>query len=247
MPWTNKQKFMVHLYHKEAGLADQDYRGILYDATGCTSAAHLGLTQHDFDVTMARLEGVLWQRVEEGIVDRPDTRRISNLSYWRNRLPRHGEANSRQIHEVYDWWYKLQPYLPPEKRTKEYLRSIAAKATGRKVESIPQLMAWQAGVVIEAVKDRLRWAIKDRSPEEAAPAAVAEEPAQVSAACPILPALDVATDLATDDVDQQAEISTAAAGAVRPPELAMVGVSDGPTDRVTAGGILAASDEELPF
>jgi hypothetical protein len=237
MPWTNKQKYLVHLYHEAAGLSDQDYRDLLYHATGCRSAAHPTLTQHHFDVAMARLEGVLWQRIEEGLVERPESRRISSLSYWRHRLPGRGEANSRQVHEVYDWWYKLQPYLATDKRTPDYLRAIAAKATGRAVRSIPQLMAWQAGVVIEALKDRLRWALKDRAPDEAVadPAAPADPPAPD----PILGLLDT-----TDDADYQVDVPTPAAAVDEP---AYVAVSDGPLDRVTAGGALPNDDGDLPF
>jgi hypothetical protein len=184
---------------------------------------------------MARLEGVLWQRIEEGLVERPASTRINSLSYWRNRLPAAGEANSRQIHELYDWWYKLQPYLPPDKRDKEYLRAIAGKATNHNVRSIPDLRAWQAGVVIEALKDRLRWALKDRSPEEAVadPAAPADPPA----ADPVLGTLDV-----TDDADDQVDVPAPAV----PDVPAYVSAGTGPVDQVTAGGG-PQTDEEVPF
>jgi hypothetical protein len=238
MAWTNKQKFLAHLYCQAAELSDQDYRDLLYQASGCRSAAHPGLTQHNFDTFMARLEGVLWQRVEEGVVERPDERRIPNLAYWRNRCPAAGEANSRQIHEIYDWWYRLQPYLDTEKRTVEYLRAIAAKATGRKVASIPQLHAWQAGVVIEAIKDRLRWALKDRAPEEAVadPAAPPGPPPADPIVGPI--GVDV-----TDDADIQVTVETPAAAPV--PEC--VAVSDGPADGGRAHGVIPGCNGDLPF
>ena len=167
MAWQNKQKFLVHLYRSAAALDDQDYRELLHHVSGCRSAAHPALTQFHFDRFMAQLEGILWQRVQEGVVPAPDSRKIKDLWYWRHKLPATGRINSRQIHEIHDWWYKLSIYLPAEQRTPEYLHAIAKHATGRAIKSLSELSAHGAGLVIEAVKDRLRWALKTRSPEEA--------------------------------------------------------------------------------
>ena len=40
----------------------------------------------------------------------------------------------------------------------KHYAALAAKACGRPVKSIPELHSWQCGPVIEALKDRLRWA-----------------------------------------------------------------------------------------
>ena len=159
--WNNKQKALVHIYVAAAKLENQDYRDLLYKATGCATAVHAGLTNFHFDKTMAALEAVLAYRVEEGLVPMPDTGRIRDLSYWRRKLPAPGGINSRQHHEIQDWWYKLQPYLAKEERTPQYLRATASKASGyRNLKSLCDLRANQACMVIEALKDRLRWALK---------------------------------------------------------------------------------------
>ena len=162
MAWTARQKQLVHQYARWAQLPVQEYRALLEQVSGCASSAHPALTQYHFDQFMARIETVLDYRVQEQIVPLPSAWR--SRSYWRNRLPEDGQANSRQIHEIYDWWYKLQPYMPQDRRNAGYLRALAARACRVKwVGAITDLTGKQAGQVIEALKDRLRWALKDRS------------------------------------------------------------------------------------
>ena len=252
MPWSNDkidaatgrricgQKSIAHKYKGLARLEDQEYRGILIAAAGprrdgSRSAADKDLTQRAFDVFMAMVEYRLERNIQEGVCQEP---RSINLRYWRNRLPASGMSNSREHHEIRDWWYKLQPYIEPAKRNPDYLHAIAAHACGLgHVDSITHLTSLQAGLTIEAVKDRLRWALRKGTPEQAVgdPPVDADAPAVPAAACPILPSLDI-----TDDADQQIEIPTAADGDSRRP--VPVVVSSG-----TGAGSDLGTLEDVPF
>ena len=209
MPWSNDkidattgrricgQKSIAHKYKALARLEEQEYRGLLIAAAGprsdgSRSAADKDLTQRAFDTFMAMIEYRLERNIQEGVCPEP---RGINLHYWRNRLPASGMSNSRDQHEIRDWWYKLQPYIEQAKRNPDYLHAIAAHACGLgHVDSITHLTSLQAGLTIEAVKDRLRWALRRGTPEQAVGDTVA-------AADAVLPGLDVPTALGTDDVD----------------------------------------------
>lgn len=159
MPWKNAQKHLVHRYARVAALPDQIYRAILGDATGCRSAKDPALTQRDFDVVMARLEGRLDAAIQEGVVRLPGW--VRDLWYWRQRLTGPGQMNTRQAHSIRDdLWPKLCALLPEAERTPQYLAGIASKACGRRLDSVWECNAWQAGLVVDALKDRLRWALR---------------------------------------------------------------------------------------
>jgi len=162
---------MVHLYKDAATLSDPDYRQVLGEISGCQSAKHPGLTQWHFDQVMAHLEGLLHYRIQEGIVSPPDRRRISNLFHWRRRLPTGGGLNSRQANRIRELWTDLVPYLPDAERTDNYLTGIAAKATGYRCADVWHLKAWQAGLLIDALRDRLHYAVRrgDAPAAESAP------------------------------------------------------------------------------
>jgi len=160
MAWTNAQKGRVKQYQGYCEMTDIDYRALLIKFTGCSSSKHQSLTQWHFDHVMAAIEAVLDYRVAEGFVNAPYGK---DLGYWRNRLPKEGFANSRQVHEINDWWYKLQPYLEPDQRTIDYRNGIISGACRcRFNDALSGLHSWQAGLAIEAFKDRLRWALKKR-------------------------------------------------------------------------------------
>jgi hypothetical protein len=169
--WTKQQKAIIHIYKAAARLPDMDYRALLKSVADVASASDATLTNWHFDQVMAKIEAVLDYRIFEGFVKAPDAGKIRNLTYWRDRLPKDGQATSRHIHELYDWWYKLQPYIQPEQRDVKYLKSIIANACRCGITgNLTELRSWQAGLAIEAVKDRLRWALKSRAVEEAVPA-----------------------------------------------------------------------------
>ncbi len=178
MAWTKPQKALVHIYKAAAGLADPEYRSLLKAVTPRATAADPALTQYEFESFMASLEQALDWRVSEGLVSIPEGGRIRDLRHWRRRWEaiRSGRANSRLIHRLYDAWYMLQPYLPPEKRTAAYLLGIVSAACRCRCRGpLTELKAWQAGLAIEALKDRLRWALKSgpQDPPVAAPMDVA--------------------------------------------------------------------------
>ena len=116
---------------------------------------------------MARIETVLADRVGEGLVPRPTSRKITNLRYWRGRRPDQGEINSRQRWKLLDpekgLWPKLCQCLPEEQRVDRYLCGIASHACGRPINQIWDLRATEADWVIEALKDRLKYALRRAS------------------------------------------------------------------------------------
>lgn len=164
MAWNLKQKALVHIYKQAAHLPDQDYRHLLNEVSGATSAAFPGLTQYHFDHFMARLEGMLWRRVEEGEVEQPASGKIRDLHYWRERLPGTGQINSRQAHAIQQLFEQLLPYLSDDHRSSDYLLGMACKAARRRIVSLDQLAAWQASQLTDALKDRLRYAIRPSHP-----------------------------------------------------------------------------------
>lgn len=160
MSWTNQQKRLVHRYARAAAIPDQIYRAILHDVSGCRSAAHPGLTQYAFEHVMARLEGRLDAAVQEGVVQRPAW--VRDLWHWRHRLPPTGALNSRHSHLIRDLWDLLIPHLSPEQCTQAYLAGIASKSCGTRIDSVWECTAWQAGLVIDALRDRLRYATRSQ-------------------------------------------------------------------------------------
>jgi hypothetical protein len=101
----------------------------------------------------------------EGCVSR---RRIHawDRTYWRQRLPAQNGANTRQIWKIKELWSLLQDYLPEESRTDVYLAGIIEKAAPRAGIYANGAIAWQnlaesaAHLAIEALKDRLRYAVR---------------------------------------------------------------------------------------
>lgn len=158
--WSRQQIIKLQIYRRGAHLADQEYRALLRDAAGITSSTHPAATQFGYDQVMARIEAILDYRVQEAIVPAPDSKVIANLHHWRRRLPQHGEASFRAIHKVRTLWAQLQPALPDHERTDAYLHGIASKACACRVQDIWQLQAWQAGLVIDALRDRLHYAMR---------------------------------------------------------------------------------------
>ena len=156
------QKSIVQMYRRAAAIPDQMYRDILWHACGVRTSTDPGLTQRDFDVVMAQLEARLWNAVDEGIVPVPAARRISQRQYWRNRLSRQesGGMNSRHAHRIQELWETLTPHLPGSERTDAYLCGIASRACGLRIEDRWTLKAWQAGLLIDALRDRLHYALR---------------------------------------------------------------------------------------
>jgi hypothetical protein len=156
MSWTKHQIITLQQYRRHARLPDCDYRGILKEVSGAFSSKDAGLTNWHFDQVMARVEARLEYRIHEGFVPAPAGIR---LDYWRRRLPQGGEPNSRQWHRIWHLWDALREHLPPEQQTTDYLAAIAARACGYHVQDVHAIRAWQAGLLVDALRDRLHYAL----------------------------------------------------------------------------------------
>lgn len=166
----NQQKALLHIYAKAAALSESAYRCAISHASGgaCSSAADRAFSQDNFELAMAQLETLLFTRVHEGIVDNPigKNRYIQKEFYWRNKLPEYGKINSRQFRLLNELWSKLSTYLPESERTSVYFAGIVHKATGKRDIGLTALSFNEAGMVIDALKDRLSYAIRQPQHDE---------------------------------------------------------------------------------
>lgn len=159
---NRQQKAIIHEYSRAARLGDATYRRILRSSSGCASCADRSFTQAGFDAVMAALETVLFQRVEAGEVPDPVglSRYVHEEFYWRRKLPRAGFITSRQAHRLRSLWSQLQEHLHPSQRSAEYLAGIIAKATGLRDVGFMSLSSRDAACLIDALEDRLSYAIR---------------------------------------------------------------------------------------
>lgn len=164
MAWNNRQKGILAKYRRAGKFADQEYRELLYQCTGVRSSTHKGLTQHDYERVMASIETRLEYRIREGYLGstEPSHHGIRNIRYWRKKLPQKGAINTRQRHRILDiLWPELCEFLPPEQCTHEYLCGIATQACGYRVRHLHDMQAWQAACLIDALTDRIHYAVKN--------------------------------------------------------------------------------------
>ena len=145
---------LVHLYPSLAGLSETERRQIMVDTCGVYSSKQLD--QGGFDLLMARLEAVLWERVDAKLCPDPrlcrvcgrlmlpklhgrgacpegcENRKVAawTRSYWRGRLPGQRQANRRAIWLLSHLWKLMQDYLEPAQQTNVYLAGIVAQAAG---------------------------------------------------------------------------------------------------------------------
>ena len=66
-----KQKMLIQIYRRAAGLRDYEYRRLLMENTGCRSSTDGTWTQEAFDSAMAALETILFERVAQARVANP--------------------------------------------------------------------------------------------------------------------------------------------------------------------------------
>lgn len=172
MPWTKPHRTrdgrfdpgqvgLVKMYQKYAGIPNQEYRELLRQYTGHTTSTAPQLTQYDFDVIMPVLEirAHLAEANERAVGKKPS--RIRDWYYWRHRCPKAGQITSREQYRILALWDDLKPHLAAEHHdSHEYLCGIAAHACGRRVAHIHELRSWQALALIEALKDRLKYAVQ---------------------------------------------------------------------------------------
>lgn len=192
-----KQIALLHVYPKLAGLTDLARRQVLEAHTGCTSTKDEFMDHHLYELAMAAYETLLWDRVLRKLCPDPRAcrtcgRRLTQLAngdgqcpegcetrkvyawtqyYWRNKVVKPGQADSRQVFKLREAWTLLRDYLPEGFcRTEAYLAGIIQQATGRDIPDLVsgESMQWerltpQAAIFgIEAVKDRLRSAVSSK-------------------------------------------------------------------------------------
>lgn len=162
------QKIIIHEYSRAARLSDPAYRDILHSRAGVGSAADRQFSQSGFDQVMAALETVLFERVERGEVPDPigHSHYIRDESHWRDRLGQHSRINSRQYHRIKQLWDQLCEWLPDDRCNAGYLAGIVCHATRKPDIGVTALTSGQAWCVIEALKDRLAYAIKAANKQE---------------------------------------------------------------------------------
>lgn len=156
-----RQKALLHIYAGAAGINQATYRNILTRCAGAVTAADPHFSQGGFDRCMAALEAILFDRVRQNAAPNPigHNRHIRSEYYWRRRAPAPGAINSRQLHEINSLWARLCEWLDPAQCTPAYVLGIAARATGRPVESIAHLRGHEAASLLDALRDRLGHAI----------------------------------------------------------------------------------------
>jgi hypothetical protein len=165
MPWSNLQKGILKSYQRYAGLPDPEYRSLLHQHTGATSSRDAHLTQFHFDAFMPVIESAAHLAETNGLAVGRRPPKLSDWYYWRNRAPGRGMATSRELHRISSpdrtgLWDLLIPSLPESQRTQAYLLGIASHAVGRQVDALHGLTAVEAGHLIEALRDRLRHALR---------------------------------------------------------------------------------------
>lgn len=158
-----RQKATLHIYKDAAQLSQPAYRAILRDYAGVPSAADSRMNQAGYERAMAALETLLFDRVSAGVIPDPigRSKHISQRTYWRDRLPKHGMINSRQMHRITYLWGRLMEFLPPAQCSMDYRDGIVTKAIGRHAGELATISADEARHVIDAMADRLQRAITD--------------------------------------------------------------------------------------
>jgi hypothetical protein len=158
---SNREKGLLHIYRQAAGLSEATYRNVLRQAAGVSSAADRRMNQAGFEAAMAELETMLFSRVDAGAVEDPigRSKHIFRRDYWRGRLPRRGHITSRQAMMIRTTWARLCEFLPQGECTEAYLHGILGKSVGREV-AIEALTAREAACLIDALRDRLAYAIR---------------------------------------------------------------------------------------
>ena len=158
MPWSRKQKGILAMYRRYAGWSDEHYHEQLRTHTGHPSSTDHRLTQEDYDAFMPVVE-IAGQLAEtNGRAKGKPPFSPMNWTRWRDRRPPDGHVNSRQARMVWGLLSELGDIEGRPDKPLLYLAGILAKAHGGDWPasgSLTDLLAWQAALVIEALKDRI--------------------------------------------------------------------------------------------
>lgn len=146
-------------------MPDQVYRQRLRDYTGATSSTAEHLTGRAFEVFMPVLESAAHLAHINGTAHGQKPRKIQDWYYWRNRYRDAGMATHAQLYRIEKLYDQLCTILWPDQgdtatdSTPPYLLEIAGQAAGRFVEKLSDLTKSEGRWLIEALKDRIRYAI----------------------------------------------------------------------------------------
>lgn len=160
MGWDNKSKGLVQLYRRYAGMPDPIYRERLHQCTGARSSRDAHLCGYHFEAFMPLMESAAHLAETNGMAVGKKPRKIQDWYYWRNRYRPPGLATYAQLHAITTSWEQLRPYLLESERSDQYLLGIIHHATGDSVPALHALHSHQASLVIDALKDRLRYATR---------------------------------------------------------------------------------------
>jgi|GEM_PF-2558098 len=149
---TKRELALTHIYPALARLSEKERRCTMLDSVGAYSSKELN--QGTFEILMAELETILWQRVDakqapdpractvcgrylkpgpNGLGQCPEGCELRKVyawrkRYWRERLPRRNQAHSRLRWKILQIWELLVDYLPKDQRNERYLAGIIHKA-----------------------------------------------------------------------------------------------------------------------
>lgn len=163
--WQPEQLRKIRKYARLAKLTDNQLRGIIHQVSGYMHEDSPQLSQYHFDRIMPLLETKVSDAVAAGLAAWPAG---YQPQYWRRRNPGQGEMTTRERRLIFELWAQLRQYLLPEqikpraKKTSEYwyLQEIAAHACGYYVRDIWEIKSWQALLLIDALRDRIKHATK---------------------------------------------------------------------------------------
>lgn len=158
MPWSKKQKGILAAYRRYAGWSDDYYHEQLHAQTGYASSTDHRLTQEDYDAFMPIVEGAAELKHVNGAgVGRPPKANM-NWHYWRDRRPPDGQVTTRQTRMIWALLQTLGDLKGHPARPMEYLQGVLTHAHGGDWPAsgnLPDLLSWQAALIIEALKDRV--------------------------------------------------------------------------------------------
>jgi len=181
-----KEIALIHIYAALAELGDQARRELMLKNAGAYSSKELD--QRGFEIVMAALERVLWQRVDLRLVADPrdckvcgrrmkpggkgmgecpegcETRKVYawTRKYWQSKLPEPGGAHTRLVWKMRQLWDMLKDYLPTEEQNDKYLAGIIHKASGQAIVDIYQGGRIEWRYIKAASAHRTIEALKDR-------------------------------------------------------------------------------------
>ena len=85
MALNNAQKSLLKQAHRQARLADDDYRDILQSVSGHRSSTEPGFDNRDMDKALAFIEAEFWLKVDRGQIQPDGKPPFSRRRFWANR------------------------------------------------------------------------------------------------------------------------------------------------------------------